>query len=239
MSLTGQFQLPIQFELAAVFLFAITGALLAIEKRYDIVGVFVLALITAVGGALVRDVFFLLQGPPSVLRDPRYVYVVAVAATLCLVLGTHLTRFRIVFLLVDALGLGIYAVVGTQRGLESGLPAAPAAFVGLANAVGGSVLRDVLTAKETLLFRPGEFYVLAAAGGIAVFLALGTAARMDATNAAMMSIATTFLVRLAALSFNWKTAAARPLLRARPRRDVREPFPTVQRPAGGPRRPSS
>ena len=212
MPITGQFHLPIGFELTAVFLFAMSGALLAINNRYDIVGVFVLALVTAVGGGLVRDLFFLSQGPPLVLQEERYFDVVALAAVLCLILGTHVSRFRLVFLLVDALGLGIYAVVGTQRALDFGLQAFPAAFVGLANAAGGSVLRDVLTQKETLLFQPGEFYVLAAAAGISVFIGLAYWGRMPAQDAAFWSIGTTFLLRMAAVSFNWKTSAARPLL---------------------------
>src|SRR5688500_18524783 len=105
------FELPMTLELTAVFLFAVTGALLAIEQRYDVVGVFVLALFSAVGGGLVRDVFFLPQGPPLVLRDERYLYAVAVATLVCLIAGAHLNRFSQAFLLIDALGLGIYAVV--------------------------------------------------------------------------------------------------------------------------------
>ena len=206
------FQLPMTFELTAVFLFAVTGALLAIEQRYDLVGVFVLALLSAVGGGLVRDVFFLPQGPPLVLRDERYLYVVALATIVCLIAGAHLNRFSKVFLLIDALGLGIYAVVGTQRALDFGLHFVPAGFVGLANAVGGSVLRDLLTGKETLLFRPGEFYVLAAALGAAMFLALLLLMSVSAQESASWSIATTFLLRFAAVTFNWKTKAARSLL---------------------------
>jgi uncharacterized membrane protein YeiH len=213
--ISGQFTLPIQFELTAVFLFAITGALLAIEERYDIVGVFVLALVSAIGGGLVRDALFLPKGPPLMLQDERYLQVVALAVFLCLILGAHLSRFRIVFLLVDALGLGTYAVVGMQRGLESGLQFLPAAFVGLANAVGSGVLRDVLTRKETLLFRPGEFYVLAAVVGLAVFGV--TAYRgLPAPQAALWSIATTFLIRLASVLFHLRTTEARPLLGQRP-----------------------
>ena len=207
-----QFQLAISFELTAVFLFAVTGALLAIENRYDFVGVFVLALLSAVGGGLVRDVFFLPQGPPLVLRDERYLYVVALAVVVCLIVGAHLKRFRQVFLLADALGLGINAVVGTQRALDFGLHFVPAGFVGLANAIGGSVLRDLLTGKETLLFRPGEFYILAAAVGTTVFLALLLLMSVSAQESAGWSIGTTFLLRLAAVTFNWKTRAARPLL---------------------------
>ena len=209
---TDQFQLPMSFELAAVFLFAVTGALLAIEHQYDIVGVFVLALLSAVGGGLVRDVFFLPQGPPLVLRDERYLYVVGLATVVCLIAGPHLNRFSQVFLLIDALGLGIYAVVGTQRALDFGLHFVPAGFVGLANAIGGSVLRDLLTGKETLLFRPGQFYILAAALGAVVFLSLRLVLSISAGEAAAWSIATTFLIRFAAVTFNWTTRAARPLL---------------------------
>ena len=208
----GHFTLPIQFELTAVFLFAITGALLAIEERYDIVGVFMLALLTAIGGGLVRDAFFLHRGTPVVLMDPRYLYAIAAATLLCLVLGNYLHRFRLVFLLVDALGLGTYAVVGTQRALDFGLAIAPAAFVGIANAVGGGVLRDVVARREPLFLKPGQFYILAAVGGLAVFLGTVYWLGLTAADAALWSIATTFLIRLAAATFNWKTTEARPLL---------------------------
>jgi uncharacterized membrane protein YeiH len=212
MAPVDQFQLPMGFELTAVFLFAVTGALRALENRYDIVGVFVLALLAAVGGGLLRDVFFLQQGVPLVLQDERYLYAVGAATVLCLIVGAHLNRFRQVFLLADALGLGIYDVVGTQRALDMGLHFVPAGFVGLANAVGGGVLRDVLIGSGTLVFQPGEFYVLAAAVGTAVFIALLLAAGIGAREAAGWSITTTFLLRLGAVAFNWKTRAAKPLL---------------------------
>ena len=207
-----QFQLAMGLELTAVFLFAVTGALRAIENRYDVVGVFVLALLSAIGGGLVRDGIFLTQVAPLVLQDERYLYVVGTATLVCLIVGVHLNRFRYVFLLADALGLGIYAVVGTQRALDVGLHFLPAGFVGLASAIGGGVLRDVLTGKETLLFKPGEFYVLAAVFGTAVFLALVFGAHMTAREAALWSIATTFVTRIAAVTFNWKTREVQPLL---------------------------
>jgi uncharacterized membrane protein YeiH len=205
-------QLPMRFELTAVFLFAVTGALLAIEKRYDLVGVFVLATFSALGGGLVRDSFFLQRGAPQFLQDERYLYAIALATLVCLIVGAHLNRFKYVFLLADALGLGIYAAVGTERGLDAGLHVVPAGFVGLANAIGGSVLRDVLTGEERLLFKPGEFYVLAAAIGIAVFGVLRVWTATPAAEAAWWSIGTTFLIRLASIKFNWKTREARPLL---------------------------
>jgi uncharacterized membrane protein YeiH len=219
--LTGPFTLPIQFELAAVFLFAITGALLALEERYDVVGVFVLALLSAIGGGLIRDAFFLHRGTPVVLMDPRYLYAIALATLLCLVVGTHLHRFRLLFLLADALGLGIYAVVGAQRALDVGLAFAPAAFIGIASAAGGGVLRDVITRREPLVLKPGEFYILAAVVGLGVFLGLIHWRGMAARDAAWWSIATTFSIRLASVTFNWKTKEARPLLGPRGERPPR------------------
>jgi uncharacterized membrane protein YeiH len=211
-----QFQLSMRYELAAVFLFAVTGALLAIEKRYDFVGVFGLALLSATGGGLLRDSFFLQRGAPQVLQDERYLYAVAVATVVCLIAGTQLTRFRYVFLVADALGLGIYAVVGTERAIDAGLHVVPAAFVGIANAVGGGVLRDVLTGQETLLFKPGQFYVLAAASGTVVFTMLITFARSSPYDAAWWAIGATFVMRLAAITLNWKTRAATPLFHRPP-----------------------
>lgn len=205
------FQLPMRFELTAVFLFGVTGALLAIEKRYDIVGVFMLALLSAIGGGLVRDSFFLQRGAPLVLQDERYLYAVAVATLFCLLFGNYLNRFRYFFLLVDALGLGIYAVVGTQHALGMGLHIVPAGGVGLANAIGGGILRDVLTGQETLLFKPGEFYVLAATFGIMVFAVLERFTELSTNQAAWASVAVTFLVRLASMTFNWRTRPAQPL----------------------------
>ena len=205
-------QLPMRFELAAVFLFAVTGALLAVKKGFDVVGVFALATLSAVGGGLVRDSVFLQSGVPQLLKDERYLYVIALATLLCLIVGAPLNRFKWVFLLADALGLGIYAVVGTQRGFDAGLHFAPAAFVGVANAIGGSLLRDVLTGEERLLFKPGEFYVLAAALGTLVFVVLRIWTTIPPAEAAWWSIGTTFLIRLASIRFNWTTRAARPLL---------------------------
>lgn len=202
-----------RFELTAVFLFAVTGALLAIEKRYDFVGVFVLALLSATGGGLVRDSFFLQSGPPLVLQDPRYLYVVAFATVVCLIIGGHIRRFRVVFLVADALGLGIYAVVGTERAMDVGLHFLPASFVGLANAIGGGILRDVLTGQEALIFKPGEFYVLAATVGIVVFTAVVVTGTMPPREAAWWSIGTTFVIRLLSIRFNWKTRAAEPLIK--------------------------
>jgi uncharacterized membrane protein YeiH len=210
--LNSQFRLPIGFELTAVFLFAVTGALLAIDRRYDIVGVFVMAFVAAIGGGLIRDGLFIQKGPPLVLTDARLLYAIVAATLLSLVFGHYLKRLNRLFLLVDALGLGTYAMVGTQRALIAGLPVASAVIVGIANGVGGGVLRDVLTGEETLLFRPGQLYILAALAGVLVFVGLAVGMKAPAPTAALAGIAVTFVARVAAIRFGITTSPARPLL---------------------------
>src|SRR6185369_9058407 len=83
--MSSQFTLPMYIDLSATCLYAITGALLAIRRHYDVVGLFVLALVSGVGGGLIRDGIFIQRGPPLAMSDGRYLFVVfsAALARLC------------------------------------------------------------------------------------------------------------------------------------------------------------
>ncbi|MDO8605566.1 MAG: TRIC cation channel family protein [Phaeospirillum sp.] len=209
--LIGQFELPIAFDLAATFLLAVTGALVAMRKGYDFVGVFFLALITGTGGGLLRDGLFL-QQVPAVLGSP-YVIVVVVAMAIGMVFGERLNRPVMVFMLVDAAGLGIYAMVGAQKALNLGLGWGAALLIGVINAVGGGLVRDVITRDHPMVFRPGEFYAAAAFMGCVVFIALAMGLRLPAETAALAGIATTLLVRFGSVRFGWRTRAVQALIR--------------------------
>ena len=141
------FQTAVAFDLAAIFLFAITGALAGVRKHYDLVGVSVLALATALAGGLLRDIF-LQRGTPVLLTDGRYLLAVLSGTAVVAVLRSHLHRLRLVILVLDALGLGIYGVVGAQKALVAGLPIMTALLLGTINAVGGGLVRDLLTGEE-------------------------------------------------------------------------------------------
>jgi len=120
----------------------------------------------------------------------------------------HLAKsYGLIFSLVDALGLGIYAVVGAQKSLNRGLPVGSAILVGAVNAVGGGLLRDVLTREVPLLFKPGQFYALTAVVGSAVFVSLILLGRFDVQHAALIAIGMTFLLRLLAIRFDWQSPA--------------------------------
>ena len=205
-----QFHLPIQFDLAAIFLFALTGAWVGIRRHHDFVGVFVLALVTGVGGALIRDGMFL-QEVPAVLRDQRYLYAVLGAALLGGLTYRLARRFERVIAAVDALGLGAYAVVGMQKSFAAGLSPMAAVLIGVVNAVGGGILRDVIVREEPLLLKPGQLYVLACLVGCAGFVILSHHYGVEVELAAWSAIAVTVLLRGLAIRFNWRTKALRTL----------------------------
>jgi uncharacterized membrane protein YeiH len=205
--ITGQFTLPIQIDLAATFLFGLTGGLAALKRGYDVIGLLALAFVTAVGGGLIRDGIFIQSGPPAVTTDSRYILAVVLSGGMAFLFREHVVRFNKVIAWLDALGLGAYAVVGVQKSLYAGLSVAAAILVGVINAGGGSLLRDVLVREEPLLFKPGQFYVLAALAGCLLFTLLALQFEMEATKAALIAIGATFVFRVMAIQFNWRSSS--------------------------------
>ncbi len=203
--LKGNFQLPIVIDLSATFLFGLTGALAALKRGYDWVGIFFLAFATAVGGALIRDGIFISQGPPAVTRDSRYILMIVVSVCVAFLLRHRAHKFNKVIAWLDALGLGAYAAVGVQKALAADLSVAAAVLVGVVNAAGGGLMRDVLAREEPLVFKPGQFYALAAVAGCTLFVVLSIYAGVDSTHAAIWTIGATFAFRMLAIRFNWQT----------------------------------
>ena len=201
------FQPPMALDLAASFFCAITGALAAVQKRYDLVGLFVLAFVTGVGGALLRDGIFLQAGPPAVVQDARYLLAVAAAAAVVAVSARHLHRLRTPFIVADAIALGIYAIVGAQKTLAAGLPAGAAVLVGVVNAVGGGILRDVLVREEPLIFRPSELYAIAALAGAGLFVVVTVGLDAAPSTVGPVAIVVTIALRLLAIRLGWRTEA--------------------------------
>ncbi len=203
--LEGQFYLPITYDLIATFLFAITGALVAYRKGYDYLGLFALALAAGAGGGLIRDGIFLQQGPPAFVSDWRYLAVVLAAGFLVILAGEEIKRVNLVILLADGLGLGFYAAVGAQKSINLGLTVLAAGLIGLINAVGGGMLRDILSREEPIIFRPGQLYAMAAVFGVVVFLGLGVGLKINAQVAALISIGVAFTIRILSIVFNIHT----------------------------------
>jgi len=103
---TATFQLPALFDLGATFAFALTGALAGIKRGYDIVGVFFLALVSSIGGGLIRDgVFIPATTPTPLLTDARYIQVILAATVVSIAFGKRVKHFRRVIAIIDAVGL--------------------------------------------------------------------------------------------------------------------------------------
>lgn len=196
--------LPLVFDLGATFVSALAGALVAVRRRYDFVGAFALAFVTGLGGALIRDGIFLQTGPPAAVQNSRYVIAV-LAATFIAVGIDHLSKsLSRIILIFDAIGLGAYAVVGADRSLAAGLGDLAAVLVGVVNAVGGAVLRDVLTRDEPVMFKPGQFYATAAAIGSGLYVGL-RGLEVNPQPAAFAGAGLAIAVRLLAVRYDWKT----------------------------------
>jgi uncharacterized membrane protein YeiH len=198
------------FDLIAVFLFATSGAQAAIHKRYDFIGILILAFFSGVGGGLIRDAIFIQAGPPKVVTDSNYLIVILIAFILSMIFHRKLNRMRKTMLLVDALGLGTYGVVGAHAALQAGLVPLAAIMVGVFNATGAGLIRDVLVREEPVIFKPGQFYAGAAIVGTVLYVSLYVLFHTDQTWAALAAISTAFILRLLSVKFNWRT---RPILK--------------------------
>ena len=209
-----EFELPLEFAIGAVFFFAITGALAAIRRHYDIVGVFTMAFVTGLGGALIRDGVFIQHGPPALMRDWRYLGAVLGGCLVGWLVGHHIERFQRLIAVVDAAGLAAFSVVGMQISTAAGLGVVASVLVGVINACGGGLLRDVIVRDEPLMLKPGQFYVLASVVGCGLFAYLTTQEIMNSFQAGMIAIGVTFSFRLLAIRFNWRTTPVKSWRRA-------------------------
>jgi uncharacterized membrane protein YeiH len=148
--------------------FAATGALVGVQRHFDLLGVLVLAAVTAVGGGSIRDVIVGIL-PPTALQNEPLLWGIALSGLSVF----YLHRFvraegRLVYSL-DTLGLAVFAALGAERGLSGGLGMWGTVFAGAVSGVGGGVLRDLLTGQVPgILYRNGDLYASAAAAGALV-----------------------------------------------------------------------
>ena len=209
-SMSGpEFILPIWYDLVATFAFAITGAIIGLQKKYDIVGVVALAIAVGVGGGTIRDGIFL-QTPPAIATDWRYMAAIltAVVAAIGLFHVLHNKALRLTVDMLDALGLAAYTIVGTQKATLAGFVVFGAVLVGVINAVGGGVLRDILSGVEPRIYRPSQWYAIISVGGSLLFLALAGLASLGMQVSAIIAIATMVIIRAIVIVFDIKTRPA-------------------------------
>ncbi|AMW13001.1 trimeric intracellular cation channel family protein [Streptomyces sp. A244] len=194
-------------DLIGIFVFAISGALLAVRKNFDVFGMAVLAEVTALGGGLFRD---LVIGavPPAAFTDLGYFLTPLLATLLVFFLHPQVERIQVAVNVFDAAGLGLFCVAGTIKAYEYGLGLTASAGLGLTTAVGGGVLRDVLANEVPSLLRwDRDLYAVPAIVGSAL---AALCIRYDALNPLTSSLAviTAFVLRLLAMRYHWRAPRA-------------------------------
>jgi uncharacterized membrane protein YeiH len=194
-------------DVVGIFVFAISGALLAVRKNFDVFGIAVLAEVTALGGGLLRDVI-IGAVPPAAFTDLGYFVTPLVAAALVFFLHPEVERIQTGVNVFDAAGLGLFSVTGTTKAYEYGLGLTASAALGLATAVGGGVLRDVLANEVPSLLRWDRdlYAVPAMVGATMVVLCI----EFDVLNAVTSGLAVVmaFAMRLLAMRFHWRAPRA-------------------------------
>ena len=194
-------------DLIGIFVFAISGALMAVRKNWDVFGIAALAEVTALGGGVFRD---LVIGavPPAAFVDLGYFVTPLIAAALVFFLHPEVERTQTAVNVFDAAGLGLFCVTGTTKAYDYGLGLTASAALGLATAVGGGVLRDIIANEVPSLVRWDRdlYAVPAMVGTIIVVLCI----RYDALTSVTSGIAvvTAFVLRLLAMRYHWRAPRA-------------------------------
>ena len=187
--------------------FAVTGAFKAIQHKSDIVGIIILSTITGVAGGIMRDVIFG-KLPPTVVTNPLYVILTFSTAIAIFFLYPLLKGHWNLFLKFDAVGLGVFTVIGTTFAYNIlGLNFLAMAFSGVLTAIGGGVLRDLLVNEIPIVFIK-EFYASASFAGVLI-LFLMLSLNINLTLSAIMAIIVVTSIRLIAIKFNWNLPRAR------------------------------
>lgn len=163
--------LLVVLDLLGIFVFALSGATVAVQQRMDAFGVLFLAGVAALGGGVARDL--LLDVPPAALQDTRYLVTPLVAGVLVFFFSPMVERLAGAVRLFDAAGLGLFVAAGTGKALDAGLGAVPAVAVGCLTGIGGGVLRDVLAGVVPVVLRREVYAVPALLGAVVVAVAHG------------------------------------------------------------------
>jgi uncharacterized membrane protein YeiH len=204
------FRVPAIFEYVATFAWAMSGAVVGIRKGFDLTGVFVIALLSATGGGLLRDAVFL-QRTPAFLVSPISLPLIAATTVVMALFSRPLTHLlkadtaKKLVDLIDAIGTPAFAVVGMQLAMDKGIPTVGVVFIGLVNGTAGGLLRDVVVRDVPSLLRPGQFVSLALVIVCALFMVLRIYYDVSPTEAAWVTVAAFVLIRVVAVHFNWQT----------------------------------
>ncbi len=192
-------------DLGGTFVFAISGAVAAVNRRLDIFGILVLSFVTGNFGGITRD---LLIGavPPAALTDSRYLLVSVLAGLITFFWYAGVDRLHSPVLLFDAAGLSFFAVAGTQKAISFGLSPVMSALLGMLTGIGGGVTRDVLLAEIPHVLR-SDLYAVAALAGASIVV-IGDLLGLPYGASALAGGALCFGLRFMAIRHGWHLPVA-------------------------------
>lgn len=216
-------QVPVAFEVTATFAGALAGALVGVKLRFDMVGVLTLAVVSGLGGGIIRDVLLQKYGIYA-LENPRLLLAAMLAGLLVFFFFSVADRLQWSLFLIDALSLGIFAAIGSDKALLAGLATVPALLLGTITAVGGGVLRDLLTNDVPQVLRPGGFYASVAVAGCTAYVTMVSWLNVVKPLALVVSVVLVVGLRLLTHWLGWQTPTATdltPLVTSAPQIAVR------------------
>ena len=200
-------RVPAAVDLAAIVIGALTGGLLAAREGFAVSGVLLLAVSGGLGGGLIRDVL-LGDVPPVAMTNPAYLPTVSIAAAVTFFFSGWLARLTGLLVVLDAVTLGFFTVIGAQKAQLVGLPGASVVFVGTVTAVGGAVIRDVLLAQRAEIVQPGPYNAVAALLGAALLSVLAGPLGMEPLPVAALVIALVSALRVLSVWRGWEAPVA-------------------------------
>jgi uncharacterized membrane protein YeiH len=156
-------------DILGTIAFAISGVSVAMNKRMDVFGLLIIAFVTSIGGGTVRDIL-IGQTPVAWMTNMTYVYVILAATVFTIIFQSKINYLRMSLFLFDTIGIGLYTVVGIEKGLNAGLHPIICIALGTMTACFGGVLRDILCNEIPVIFRKEVYATACIAGGVVYFL---------------------------------------------------------------------
>ena len=185
-------------DYTGTFAFAISGIRLASAKQFDWFGAYVVGVVTAVGGGTIRDI--LLNAVPFWMEQASYLIVSALALLFVIAFRKYVIRFINTFFIFDAIGLGLFVVVGIAKTLDFGFPMWGAIVMGSVTGSCGGMLRDILINEEPLIFRKDIYALACVFGGLIYYICMQTS--MSAAMIQFVSALSVFLARIIAVKYH-------------------------------------
>ena len=188
-------------DIAGTFAFAISGALVASDKKFDLFGVIIIAFVTAVGGGMTRDVLIDAH-PINWIGDLNYIWTILAAVVFTFLFKSKIAPLSKTMFLFDTIGIAVFTLLGVQKGISLDLHPFIAVVMGMVSSVIGGVIRDVLTNQVPLIF-DGVIYASVCLLGGTVYLITNYFNLPDNIQFTA-TILTIVIIRLLAVKFNWK-----------------------------------